>query len=110
MAHQNDGRPGRGVVGADLAEGLAAGRAIVDLLEIGAEQFAFPAGGAAALQGAKAGGFQIDVRMLAHAPNIVPDRGVSARADCPATSLRIPQNAVTVAQKARKAWGFGAAL
>ena len=48
MAHDDQGQPRRGIIGADMAKGFAARGAILDLLEIGAEQLAFAAAGATA--------------------------------------------------------------
>ena len=62
MADNDDGEPGRGIVGADGAKGFAADAAIVDLFQIGAEQAAFAATGAQAQNGALARKLQIDVR------------------------------------------------
>ena len=47
MARDHDGEPGRTVIGADVGEAFAAIGASIDLLEIGAEEMALPAIGAA---------------------------------------------------------------
>ena len=60
MADNDDGEPGGGVIGADMAKSFAAGRTIFHLLEIGAEQLAFAATGAAAQKGLTGGSLEID--------------------------------------------------
>ena len=68
MAQHDQHQPRRGVVGADMAERLAAGGAFVHLLEIGAKQLARAATGAAAPQGAKGGGLERNI--VAHGRHI----------------------------------------
>jgi hypothetical protein len=47
MARDHDREPGRAVIGADMAEGLTASRTGIDLFEVGAEEMALSAPGAA---------------------------------------------------------------
>ena len=60
MPYQDYGQPGRGVVGADLAEAFSADGAILHLAEIALHQPALAATGAAAQKGAGGGGLQAD--------------------------------------------------
>ena len=100
MPDQNDGQPGRGVVGADFAEAFAARRAILHLLQVATHQSALAAAGAAPQQGPGHGGFQGDSAFGGHGSNIVRRTQFRRCAPCRCDNLHDPQKLVTLCHKA----------
>src|ERR1700722_11356066 len=101
MADNDNGEPGRGIVGADGAKGFAANAAIVDLLQIGPEQPAFAATGTFAEDCPATGPAHADA--VFHGPNIVP-HGLFFSAACWAMGEANWRRQEVRPRMSRKAW------